>query len=85
MPRRARSVRRQRRDVLAVETHSAARHCQAHEAPEQRRLAGAIAADERDDLAWGDIERDAEERLRAAVEGVEPGDLEPAARAFRAH
>ena len=43
---------------------------------QRRRLAGAVGADQRDDLARVDLERDALERLDRAVEGVDVLDLE---------
>ena len=42
----------------------------------QRRLAGAVGADQRQHLALAEVEGDAEQRLEIAVEGVEPGDVE---------
>ena len=41
---------------------------------DQRGLARAVGADDGDDLALGDLERDAVERLRVAVEEVEIAD-----------
>ncbi len=43
---------------------------------QQRRLAGAVRADERDDLAFVDRERDLAHRLEQAVSHVEPLDGE---------
>ena len=38
---------------------------------DERGLAGAVGADDGDDRALGDLERDAVERLRVAVEDIE--------------
>src|SRR5262249_57507032 len=48
----------------------AARAHRTGDAPEQRRLAGAVRADDGDGLTGGDLERDAEQRLEVAIEGV---------------
>jgi hypothetical protein len=64
-------------DVLALEADRAARRAlHASDCADQRGLAGAVGPDDRDDLALGDVERDAVERLRVAVEEVEIGDAE---------
>jgi hypothetical protein len=63
-------------DLAAVEDHPAgAGPLQPGDAPERGRLAGAVAAEQRDDLALPHLDRDALERLRVAVEGVQVGDL----------
>src|SRR6185312_16216389 len=43
---------------------------------EQRRLAGAVQADDRDEFALADIERDLVERLSLAIEDADVLDLE---------
>src|SRR5436190_10267569 len=66
------AVRRQRRDVGAAKDDAAtpARH-QSHDRLHRRRLAGAVATDQRDAFAGADAERDAEEHLRLAIPGLE--------------
>jgi hypothetical protein len=74
------AVRRQRGDVLAGEAHPpGAGAQQAGDGAQGRRLAGAVAADERDDRAGLDGEGDARERRDGAVGHVEIVDLEHAA------
>src|SRR4051812_45999708 len=70
-------VARQPLDLGAVEDDAA--HPRRHDArdrAQRRRLAGAVRADERDDLAFVDLERDALERLDRAVERVDVLDDE---------
>src|SRR5439155_14926969 len=56
-------------DVLALEAHGAARgRQQAREDVDERRLAGAVGADDRHELAAPDPQRDAVEGADAAVE-----------------
>src|SRR4051794_24811160 len=65
-------VARQALDLRAVEHDpSGARRHDAGDRPQRRRLAGAVRADQRDDLTLVDLERDALERLDRAVEGVD--------------
>jgi hypothetical protein len=66
-------VRRDARDVPALE-HDAAGlgRDQARDGAQQRRLAGTVRADERDDLALPDRDRDVLERVHCAVEHLEP-------------
>ena len=54
---------------------------QAHDGAQQRGLAGAVAPDQGDDLAVADVEGDVAQRLRLAVPGGEPPDLEAVASA----
>jgi hypothetical protein len=49
---------------------------QTSDAFEERALAGTICTDDSDDLAGADAERNAEERLKVAIERVDSGDLE---------
>ncbi len=57
-------VRRPRRDVPAIELDGAAgRSVEAAEQVHERRLAGAVRADQADDLALLQLERDAAERF----------------------
>jgi hypothetical protein len=44
---------------------------QADNGTERRRLAGAVAAEQRDDLAIADLERDIEQDMRRAIMAVE--------------
>ena len=69
-------MRRLARDVLAFE-HDAARALldQADDGAEGRRLAGAVAPEQRDHLALADLERDVEQDMRGAVIAVEILDL----------
>ena len=61
----------------AVERDGAGgRPVQAHDRPHQRRLAGAVRPDQRDDLALLDLQRDVPERLHVAVVGIDAADLE---------
>src|SRR6185503_6854216 len=46
------------------------------DALEERTLAGTICTDDSGDLAGADAERNAEECLEVAIEGVDGGDLE---------
>src|SRR5690606_41109954 len=62
-------------DRVAVEDdRPAARLQDAGDGADQRGLAGAVGADERDDLAGADLEADAVERLRVAVEHRQVAD-----------
>ena len=54
----------------------AARRQQSHDRREQRRLAGAVGADDRDDAAFGDRQRNAVHRLDLAVGDVQVDDLQ---------
>ena len=49
---------------------------QADDALQERALAGTVGTDDSDDLAGADAERNAEQRLEVAVEGVDGADLE---------
>ncbi len=53
-----------------------ARRRQAGDGAQRRRLAGAVGADQRDDLALVDRERDALERLDRAVGGADVLEFE---------
>ncbi len=64
-------------DLFALEADRAARRAvHPGDGADQRGLAGAVRADDGDDLALGDLERDAVERLRVAVEEIEIADGE---------
>ena len=66
-------------DGPAVEAHGRRRaRVQPDHGPEERRFAGAIRADDGHELAWRDLERDAEEGLEIAVEGGELVDRQEA-------
>src|SRR5229473_777426 len=65
-------MRRRSRDIAILEADRAARGLlHAEDGADERALAGAVGADDGDDLARGDVERDAVERLGVAVEEVE--------------
>src|SRR6185437_8354096 len=71
------AVRREAGDVLPGEANpSARRPVHPGDGADERGLAGAVRADDGDDLAVGDGKRNTVERLRVAVEEVEPFDLE---------
>ena len=80
-------VRRRVGDLAPVEDHRAAVGLDhAGDRLQQRRLAGAVRAEQRDDLALVDLEVDAEQHLHAAVGDVEPAheqQLRPALRGAR--
>ena len=60
-------------DVAAVEEDRPAdRVDQPADRLEQRRLAGAVGAEQRDDLALADLDVDAEQHLHPVVRHVEP-------------
>ena len=64
-------------DVLAAEADRAlARMVEAVDRAQRRRLAGAVRADQRDDLALVHLERDALQRLDRAVVGVDVLELQ---------
>src|SRR5580704_12934871 len=64
-------------DVIALEGHRAAhRGAMAGEHPPRRRLPGAVSAEQRDDLALLDRERDAVERLDGPVAHDRVADFE---------
>jgi hypothetical protein len=64
-------------DALAGEAHFATgRRHQPHDRFHRRRLARAVAAEQRHDLARAHFERDAVQDMGAAVEGVQIGDLQ---------
>jgi hypothetical protein len=70
-------VRLERVDVAAVERDPAgARDLDARDRANQRRLAGAVRAHDRDDRAARHRERDARQRLRVPVEQVDVLDGE---------
>ncbi len=74
-------MRRQPGDVLAAETDRAgARNQHAGDRPQRGRFAGAVGADQRDDLAFVDLERDA-----AADRDLAIGELELLGGEQRAH
>ena len=77
MPRWVRSCVEQAVDDLAVETHGAGLVGErAADAVDQRRLAGAVRADQADALALGDREIDAVERDEAAEALAQTRDFE---------
>src|SRR3954454_23567610 len=66
-------------DILAEKTDgSGTLGGQSHQRLERRRLAGAVAAHERDHLAVADVKRRLEQDLRGAIPRLEPFDLEHA-------
>ena len=70
-------VRRHAGDVLAVELDMAGAGARlAEDRHHQRRLAGAVGADQGDDLAGVDLEIDALQRLDLAVGGAQAADRE---------
>src|SRR6185437_14270201 len=70
-------VRRGLRDVLALERDRAlARVVEPVDRAQRRRLARAVRADHRHDLALANLERDALERVNRAVVGVHVTELE---------
>jgi hypothetical protein len=72
-------------DLHAVELdRSGARRDDAHQALERRALAGAVAAEQRDDLVALDAKRNVEQDVRIAVVAVEPADVEQAGAGVRA-
>src|SRR5439155_9831378 len=65
------------RDVPLRERDRAARGVhEARDGAQRRGLAGAVAADERDDLRWADRERHGVERLHPSVERVDTAERE---------
>jgi hypothetical protein len=67
------AIGRPARRLLSEECDpSLARRCQPEQAAQRRRLAGAVAAEQRRDLAVGDIDADAVQDVALAVEGVQP-------------
>jgi len=65
------------RDILVLEHDTAAAlFNQADNGAKGRRLAGAIASEQRDNLALADLERDVEQDVRGTVITVEPLDRE---------
>src|SRR5262249_3078220 len=64
-------------DVRAVEADAAhARLRRAADRHQQRRLSGAVGADQGHDLALVDGQIDAMQRLDMAIEGMDSGDLQ---------
>src|SRR6185295_14673723 len=62
------AVRRKPHEVPPIERDLARGGAQqARDHPHQRRLAGAVRADDADRLACGDLERDVEQRLKGSV------------------
>ena len=75
MPERGDLVRRRVRDVAAVEDDRAAVGLDdAADRLQQRALAGAVRAEQRDDLALLDVEVDVEQHLPVVVAGVDAAD-----------
>ncbi len=65
------------RDVVAAKDDPPARRAvHARDGADERGLARAVGADDRDDRPFVDLERDAVERLRVAVKDVEALDRE---------
>src|SRR6185437_6692456 len=78
------AVRRPAGDLPTIEAdRTAARPLHAEDGADERALAGAVGADDGDDLAFGDVERNAVERLRVAVEEVDVAQLEHLSRPRR--
>ena len=76
-------MRRQARDVVPLEADAAGcRLVDAADEIEDRRLAGAVRADDREDLALVDAEADAVDRLDAAEMHGQIFDLEQCHRFF---
>jgi hypothetical protein len=72
-------VRRYPGQFLAVEADAAgAQRQQARQRAQQRRLAGAVGADDRDQRAGGDVEIDAMEHRHAAEAHLQPLDAQQA-------
>src|SRR6185312_9302332 len=70
-------VRRRARDIPALEHDAAAALLdETHDRAKCRRLAGAVAAEQRHDLAFADLERDVEQDMRGPVMAVEVFDAE---------
>ena len=63
---------------VAEQDAAAGRQMRAGDRPQQRRLAGAVGADQRQRLAALDAEADVAHRLQQAVPDVEPLDREHA-------
>jgi hypothetical protein len=77
-------VRRQREQVAAVEDDAAARRREvAHQGPHQRRLAGAVPADEADHAAAADLEREAAQGDHRIDGDVQRSNLEHRRLLFR--
>jgi hypothetical protein len=74
-PQRGPLVHRQGGDVLALEQHAArGRLVEAGDHVERRRLAGAVRADDADDLPLAELDADVARRLDAAeADGEAPG------------
>ena len=64
------------RDIGALEHHAALERQDAHHGVEQRGLAGAIGADDGDDLAAADLEIDGADSLDLAVGNMGIGNGE---------
>jgi hypothetical protein len=72
-------VRRQIVQPLSAIADFAGAHdglSQVHDRPDGRRLAHAVAAQQRDDFTRTDIERHALQHMRVAIVGVQPFELE---------
>ncbi len=70
---------RQSGDILAAKNDlSGAMGDEAENRPQRRRLARAVAPEQRDRLAGADIERHVEQNSRPAVSRLEPGYFERA-------
>ena len=77
MPMPRARLRRDVGDVAAVEAHDAAfGDLEAADDAQDRRLAGAVRAEQRDALALVDLEVDVEQHLHRAVGEVDVRDLE---------
>src|SRR6516164_3873743 len=71
------AMARPAQDIFAAKYHPAAGgSVHARERANERRLPGAVGADDRDDRAIFDIERYAIERLHVAIEDVELFDMQ---------
>ena len=68
-------------EVGSGKGHAARERQDAHDGVQQCRLAGAVGADDGDDLVLGDIERYATDCFNLAVGDVDIGQLQQVARA----
>ena len=74
------AVQRQAQQILAVERMEPSAAEDAHDRAQGRRLAGPVAAEQRDRLALADVEIDAVQHLALAVPGLQVADFESRAR-----
>jgi hypothetical protein len=72
----------QQRHVLAGERGGALQRQDAHDGRQQRGLAGAVGADDSDDLVVADVERNAAHGLDLAVGNMDAGNVQQRAHAL---